>query len=124
MSGLRSDIQRELVVLCPSSLSQAVCLARLLEAKFTDSKPPSACHLRPTVSGSRQAPLLAPLPPKPPFPICHLSPMEMQEHRAQGLCFNCDDKSLPGIGVRRSSSSCSSPMTLILQVPRRSPPQN
>ncbi|KAL0291649.1 UNVERIFIED_CONTAM: hypothetical protein Sradi_7018500 [Sesamum radiatum] len=38
ISGLRPDIQRELSILQPSSISQAVGLAKLIEAKYIDAR--------------------------------------------------------------------------------------
>ncbi|KAL0399243.1 UNVERIFIED_CONTAM: Retrovirus-related Pol polyprotein from transposon.6 [Sesamum radiatum] len=93
ISGLRSDIQRELAVLQPSSISQAVGLAKLLEAKFLDARPSRVPAPPPS---PRLPPLLPAPPPKAPLPIRRLSPTEMQHRRAQGLCFNCDEKFGPG----------------------------
>ncbi|KAL0438992.1 UNVERIFIED_CONTAM: Retrovirus-related Pol polyprotein from transposon.6 [Sesamum latifolium] len=39
ISGLRADIQHEMVVFQPSSISQAIGLAKLLEAKSLDARP-------------------------------------------------------------------------------------
>ncbi|KAL0419018.1 UNVERIFIED_CONTAM: Retrovirus-related Pol polyprotein from transposon [Sesamum radiatum] len=94
ISGLRLDIQRELAVLRPSSISQAVCLAKLIEAKNADARRSSTPARLPTPPSL--PPLLPVPPPKPPFPARRLTPAEMQAHRAQGLCFNCDDKFSPG----------------------------
>ncbi|KAL0412968.1 UNVERIFIED_CONTAM: hypothetical protein Sradi_1498500 [Sesamum radiatum] len=93
ISGLRSDIQRELAVLQPSSISQAIGLAKLVEAKILDARPLRAVAPPPI---SRVPPLLPAPRPREPLPIRRLSSSEMQERRAQGLCFNCDDKFRPG----------------------------
>ncbi|KAL0448867.1 UNVERIFIED_CONTAM: hypothetical protein Slati_1443100 [Sesamum latifolium] len=85
LSGLHPHIQWEMAILQPSSLSPAFGLARLLEAKFLDSKKPLSALLLP-----RPFPIMPPPPPKPPFPHC-LTPAKMQADRAQGLCFNCDE---------------------------------
>ncbi|KAL0392562.1 UNVERIFIED_CONTAM: Transposon Tf2-11 polyprotein [Sesamum radiatum] len=92
VSGLRVDIQRELIVLRSSSFSQVVSLAKLLEAKLNDLRLPSPSPPCIAVVGLRQPLLLAPPPPKPTFPIRRLSPTEMQEPSAHGLCFNYDGK--------------------------------
>lgn len=52
ISGLKHEIQRELAIIKPHSLSHAIGLAKLLEAKFLDSKtfyprflkPPQPCY--------------------------------------------------------------------------------
>nr|KYP55922.1 hypothetical protein KK1_002149 [Cajanus cajan] len=88
-SGLLPEIQREVAILKPTTISQAIGLSKLIEAKIRDSEPkiPLTC--------------LPPLPPPPdittsPLPIKRLSPTQLQERRAQGLCFNCDAKYHPG----------------------------
>ncbi|KAL0409944.1 UNVERIFIED_CONTAM: hypothetical protein Slati_3584100 [Sesamum latifolium] len=93
ISGLRSDIQHELAVLQPSSISQAVGLAKLVEAKLLDARPIRAVHPH---AVPRTPPLLPAPRPGPSLPIRRLSPSEMQDRRARGLCFNCDDKFRPG----------------------------
>lgn len=94
ISGLRADIQRELAILQPHSITQAIGLAKLVEAKILDSKP---SYARPPRSASSPS-LLGPAgnPPPSSIPILRLSPTEMQERRSRGLCFNCDDKFSPG----------------------------
>ncbi|XP_050895185.1 uncharacterized protein LOC127101785 [Lathyrus oleraceus] len=91
---LRADIQRELAILQPHSITQAIGLAKLVEAKILDSKP---SYARPPQSASSPS-LLGPAgnPPPSSIPIRRLSPTEMQERRSRGLCFNCDDKFSPG----------------------------
>ncbi|KAL0405094.1 UNVERIFIED_CONTAM: hypothetical protein Slati_3823300 [Sesamum latifolium] len=79
LSGLHADIQRELAVLQPSSLSQAFGLARLVESKPLDGRPP-------------RLPLPAPLPSPPLLPARRFSLAELQDRRAKGLCFHCDEK--------------------------------
>ncbi|KAL0361425.1 UNVERIFIED_CONTAM: hypothetical protein Sradi_3827000 [Sesamum radiatum] len=103
LSGLRSDIQKELAILHPMTISQAIGLARLIDLKSQDQPflgRPSAVPLAPP---RRQPttplpPLLTAPPPRPPtfttpklaLPIRRLSPAEMQARCAKGLCFNCD----------------------------------
>nr|KYP76736.1 hypothetical protein KK1_020989 [Cajanus cajan] len=99
-SGLLPEIRRELAILKPTTISQAIGLSKLIEAKIRDSEP--------------QIPLnhLPPLPPPPdtttsPLPIKRLSPTQLQERRAQGLCFNYDAKYHPG-------HKCQTPKFLLL----------
>ncbi|KAL0431503.1 UNVERIFIED_CONTAM: Retrovirus-related Pol polyprotein from transposon [Sesamum radiatum] len=63
--------------------------------------------LRPRLGSTALPPLLAAPPPKPPFAARRLTPSEMQARRAQGLCFNCDEKFSPVISARPNSFSCS-----------------
>ncbi|KAK4397964.1 hypothetical protein Sango_1271900 [Sesamum angolense] len=54
ISGLQPDIQREMAVLQPSSISQVIELVKLLEAKVIDARslrsmPPSPSHQLPTL---------------------------------------------------------------------------
>nr|KYP42756.1 hypothetical protein KK1_035826 [Cajanus cajan] len=88
-SGLLPEIQREVAILKPTTISQAIGLSKLIEAKIRDSEPKIPLNRLP------------PLPPPPdittsPLPIKRLSPTQLQERRAQGLCFNCDAKYHPG----------------------------
>ncbi|KAL0404604.1 UNVERIFIED_CONTAM: hypothetical protein Sradi_2101200 [Sesamum radiatum] len=112
ISGLRSNIQCELAVLQPSSISQAVGLAKLLEAKFLDARP-SRVPAPPPIP--RLPPLLPAPPPKAPLSIRRLSPKEMQHRRAQGLCFNCDEKFGPG-------HRCKAKQFLLLLAEEEEPP--
>ncbi|KAL0289871.1 UNVERIFIED_CONTAM: Retrovirus-related Pol polyprotein from transposon [Sesamum angustifolium] len=84
---------RVLAVLRPSSISQAVGLANLIEAKNVDARRSSTPARLPTPPSL--PPLLSAPPPKPLFPARHLTPTEMQARCAQGLCFNCDEKFSP-----------------------------
>lgn len=95
ISGLRPDIQLEMAVLQPHSLSQSIGLAKLLETKFLEAKKPLSSvspNSHHTSKPPNQPSLLGPPPKPPPFPIKYVSPTEMQERRSKGLCFNCDDK--------------------------------
>nr|KYP36817.1 Transposon Ty3-I Gag-Pol polyprotein [Cajanus cajan] len=110
ISGLRSDLRHELLILHPPTISEAIGLAKLFEAKFRDSKPKtskpylttpstnSPTHITPPTS-------ISPTPVVPP--IKRLTSAQMQERRALGLCYNCDDKFIPG-------HKCSTPRFLLL----------
>lgn len=96
LSGLRPDIQCEITVLRPYSSTDAFGLAKLIEAKITDSKPafkpfPKSPSLSPMPHPNPSSSLGPPLA-TPTFPFCRLSPAEKQDRRSGGLCFNCDDK--------------------------------
>ncbi|XP_028208461.1 uncharacterized protein LOC114391685 [Glycine soja] len=111
--GLRPEIQNELAILQPVTISQAIGLAKLVESKLLASKPSFTYSPRPTQPKSilpllpnpppqprliqhPSQPLLAlpaPPSPKPTTPqIRLLSKTEMDDHRAKGLCFNCDER--------------------------------
>lgn len=79
LSGLKDDIQRELAILKPQSLSQAIDLAKLVEDKFTDSR--SFAHRPPRGNSHPNTPsnpsILGPAPAPTRPPIRYLSPTEM-----------------------------------------------
>ncbi|XP_058757747.1 uncharacterized protein LOC131631003 [Vicia villosa] len=109
ISGLLPEIQNELAIHKPSSISQAIGLAKLIESKLREAKPKFQKPFSPNTYSRQPAHphLAAPTPttamPKTPqsanpnrLPIRRLSSSQLQERRAQGLCFNCDEKFIPG----------------------------
>lgn len=100
ISGLKTEIRREILALRPSSLSQAAGLARLQEEKQQDitrsnrsrpwQPPPPKSTSDPSAPPKTTAGLLPTPPGKPRFR--HLSGPEMDERREKGLCFNCDQR--------------------------------
>lgn len=100
ISGLCSDIRHEVKAFRPTSLTQAIGLARLQETKLIDC---CSCNW---VSHSYTAPTsVTPAFPPPktpqvvssntlnsPYPIQSLSAWEVQIKRQQGLYFSCDEK--------------------------------
>lgn len=87
-------------------------MAKLVEGKIKDSKPrpfrPSyPINSNTSVSTSSRTnsanPILNPTTP----PIRKLTPAQLQEKRAQGLCYNCDEKYIPG-------HKCTTPKFLLL----------
>ncbi|XP_058775850.1 uncharacterized protein LOC131650137 [Vicia villosa] len=116
ISGLNADIRNEMAIQKPTNISQAIGLAKLIEAKLKDSKPKfskpyvttypkpnpttnTSSTQKSNTSNSAQVPFR----PKSPYttqpahlPIKKLSQTQIQERRAQGLCFNCDEKFIPG----------------------------
>lgn len=95
ISGLRNDIQREMAVLKPESLAHTIGLAKLLEAKFHDSRPAFNRFPRSTNTPQSSPSILGPAP-SGTIPIRQLSPAEWNERKAKGLCFNCDEKWVTG----------------------------
>ncbi|XP_019450613.1 PREDICTED: uncharacterized protein LOC109352884 [Lupinus angustifolius] len=97
LSRLSPEIRRELSILRPTSVSDALGLAKLVEAMVKDSGrtyPRPNRVVGPSNLGSTQG-VYAPSVP-PPLPIRRLSIPQMQERRAQGFCYNCDEKFHPG----------------------------
>ncbi|GKB72612.1 retrotransposon-related protein [Tanacetum coccineum] len=114
ISGLKLNLQRELLVAKPATLGEAFALARVTEARLMDqqsrtvitttttsitSQPKPAT---PRVSGPKTDVRKPPLLPTPtslssnmankPLAIKWISPAERQERLNKGLCFNCDNK--------------------------------
>ncbi|GAU42093.1 hypothetical protein TSUD_134770 [Trifolium subterraneum] len=102
VSGLKFYIQNELAIHRPTTISQAIGLAKLIESKST-----AARSLQTTTT--KQPTYKPPLLPTPSpqllqkltnnqtsLPIKRLNPTELQQRRAQGLCFNCDERFHPG----------------------------
>ncbi|XP_058757457.1 uncharacterized protein LOC131630720 [Vicia villosa] len=101
ISGLTTEIRNEMAIHKPTSISQAIGLAKLIESKlkeakskfikpFTNNYPRVAAH-QPTTQPKPQ-----PNPAPSRLPIKKLSQAQIQERRAQGLCFNCDEKFVIG----------------------------
>nr|KYP36836.1 hypothetical protein KK1_041999 [Cajanus cajan] len=99
ISGLRSDLRHELLILHLATISEAIGLAKLFEAKFRDSKPktPKPYLTTPSTNSHSHTSLPSSTSPTPVVPpIKHLTSAQMQERRALGLCYNYDDKYIPG----------------------------
>jgi len=97
VSGLKGEVRIEVQAGRPKSVTEAIGLARLYESRnWSLKKPPNTEERR---TGSRDS-----APPLPSSnltrtrnpPTRRLSTTEMQERRARGLCFNCDEKFVPG----------------------------
>ena len=107
ISGLSPAIRRDVQVMQPHLVTQAVSFARLHEEKLLDShrqgsKPspsttPGTSTTRPSPSLNgplQESPLLpsASRPHAATIPFKRLTPSELALRREQGLCFNCDEK--------------------------------
>ncbi|XP_073021562.1 uncharacterized protein [Primulina eburnea] len=107
VNGLKPELKRELLIVQPTSLVQAMALSRVYEQKYHDIRAlalkASGKHVFSTslptpFSQTHSSSSTIPLPkPKPTashssLPIKRLSPTELQEKREKGLCFNCDEK--------------------------------
>ncbi|KAL6538212.1 hypothetical protein OROGR_012200 [Orobanche gracilis] len=102
ISGLKPEIQAELAVLKPTSATQAVDQAKLVETKLFATTSSLSYHTLP-------APVPLSQPSRQQLPIRHLTQAEMQVRRQKGLCFNCDEKFSPG-------HKCKTPQFLALLV--------
>lgn len=118
ISGLNTEIRNEMAIQRPTSITQAIGLAKLIEAKCKDtrpriikpfshnfsntfSRPPSsttqtALTLPTTASSHTTVPPKPHQPPTTKFAIKKLNQTQVQERRALGLCYNCDEKFTPG----------------------------
>ena len=102
ISGLSPAIQREVQVMQPQSLTQAVSFARLHEEKLWDGRRQSTHSTKfpptqtiPSPSANFFEPSLHQGPTKPQtttVPFKRLSPAELALRQEKGLCFNCDEK--------------------------------
>jgi len=120
ISGLSTEIRNEMAIHRPQTITQAIGLAKLIEAKLKDSRnrpqrmisqpfSPNYTRPRPTISNTT----LTPTPPQPtstpsttpPKPnsipptklhVKCLNQAQVQERRALGICYNCDEKFIPG----------------------------
>ena len=112
LSGLKMEIQRELLVDKLPTLSEATAKAKLIEAKYSDiwSKfdhfPPKDFSTPGPFSASTHTGFTANTTPKPnpkpthvspspALPIKHLTPIELQAKGDRGLCYNRDEKYQP-----------------------------
>lgn len=102
ISGLKLEIQQEMAMHHPYCISQAI---KLIEDKLNMSRArPFTRPQTPYVPRPNPSPN-SPLLPTPPtnsntLPIRCLSNMELQQRRAKGLCFNCEEKFAPDTNVR------------------------
>jgi hypothetical protein len=108
ISGLKTDIKRDVIAQTPSSLSRAFSLAKLYEDKYFPPPPnPSSAPTHkpyhyptpyPIPRNQPPPPILPSHQAKPPNqplkynPICNITRAEMQLRREKGLGCYCDDK--------------------------------
>ncbi|KAK2971290.1 hypothetical protein RJ640_001316 [Escallonia rubra] len=89
VSGLKESLKADVQACKPATLSAAVGLARLYEArnqhtkKIATSETKKPTNYRFNSSSSS-------------LPVKRLTPAELSERRAKGLCFNCNEKFGPG----------------------------
>uniref|UniRef100_A0A1D1Z5R5 Protein kinase C zeta type n=1 Tax=Anthurium amnicola TaxID=1678845 RepID=A0A1D1Z5R5_9ARAE len=88
LSGLRDELQYEVRSFNPTTLADAMRIARFQDAKIKAWK--KAFRVQ-----DDKLPL-HPLPSKPPPPTKKLTPEELDEKRRKGLCCSCDQKWFKG----------------------------
>ncbi|KAI5441762.1 hypothetical protein KIW84_010995 [Lathyrus oleraceus] len=108
LSGLKPEIQRDVIAQTPTSLSRALALAKLFEDKYFPTPPKPLAnpaskpyHFPSPGPNTRNQPS-PPLLPTPntksltqmsrPNPVKNITRAEMQLRREKGLCYYCDDK--------------------------------
>ena len=82
---LKDNIQHEVRVWEPDSLEKAFRLARKIECKIMATRKPTTHIYK---NGSVSSPRL----PQP----TRLTPLQLEEKRAKGLCYSCDSKYTKG----------------------------
>ncbi|KAF2308188.1 hypothetical protein GH714_036548 [Hevea brasiliensis] len=102
MGGLKSEIADGIRMFKPKYLKEAISLARMRDEQLNRQRPLSRPGNRFTTESS------FPTKFKPASPMKLLTWDEMQKRRAQGLCFNCDEKFAPG-------HRCKGPQLLVLE---------
>ena len=97
LSGLKDEIRLLVRMLNPQSLNEAFRLSKIQEEYHLSCKKNSRLQLeqgKPSILGLPKVPSL--LDPKSRLPIKRISPTQMEERKKQGLCYNCDEKWIPG----------------------------
>lgn len=103
ISGLKPHICRDVQALQPINLRQAIDLVKLQEDKYSKLWKFNRCssnntylsyHSSTNLTSTSYPPLLP--EPQNHIPIKKLSTSQLQEQREKGLCYNCNEKFLPG----------------------------
>lgn len=97
ISGLLLEICRELAILHPYSIAQAIGMTKLVEDKIKDVRPKQfrSSNMNPNPITNPVATLTLVTiasPSSTAFPLKHFSATCMHEHRTQGLCYYCNEK--------------------------------
>ncbi|KAL5789263.1 hypothetical protein ACOSQ2_004151 [Xanthoceras sorbifolium] len=98
ISGLKDTIKADVLAGRPTSLTSAIGLARLYEVQNTSQRHfTTGGEVKKIDSGTKQATSNNISTP----PIRRMSTTELQEHRAKGLCYNCNETFVPGHQCRK-----------------------
>jgi hypothetical protein len=93
VSGLKGDLRTEVQALKPSTLTEAIGLARLYEARNQGTRNLFGINIKepdpPPLSSSTLTRSQGPV-------VKRLSPTKLQVRRDRGLCFNCDEHFISG----------------------------
>ncbi|EXB28516.1 hypothetical protein L484_006138 [Morus notabilis] len=107
ISGLRDSLQADVKAHGPTALASAITLARIYEGR-NQSTTKWASHPRPTStprpsfpSSNRRHESEEKSASTPEFPVRRFTPSELQQRRAQGLCFHCDERYTPNHTCKR-----------------------
>ncbi|CAM9000452.1 unnamed protein product [Rhodiola kirilowii] len=100
VAGLKEEIRHEITLLCPPDLDKAMGMARVIEDKLLalrrlTTRPTFNKPYQPTKPPYRP-PSDTPRPNQNPLPFRRLTAAEIAARREKGLCFNCDEKFVPG----------------------------
>lgn len=101
ISGLKPEIQVEVASFAPTSISRALALAKVQENKQCQFRAQPKLHspyppLLPTPVNTIPVSQRPPLIQGSKFPVKRLTQSEMAVRREKGLCYNCDEKFVPG----------------------------
>ena len=102
MGGLKTEIADGIRMFKPKSLKEVISFARMRDEQLTRQRKITRPFNRSTADSTSLT------TPKTALPMKRLTREEMQRKRAQGLCFNCDEKFTP-------SHTCRGPQLLILE---------
>ena len=94
MNRLKKSIKANVLAGRLEDLSSAIGLARLFEARNSSLRR-NTPSTQPT-NKNFSAMAREETKPKPPFPLRRMTLTELQEWRAKGLCYNCNEKFVPG----------------------------
>ncbi|XP_042500062.1 uncharacterized protein LOC122078232 [Macadamia integrifolia] len=97
VSGLKEGIKVDVQAAKPTTLSATIGLARLYEARNQSARKLSSSNESKKFMVNRSS------DSNSTMPIKKLSPTELSERRAKGLCFNYNEKFSPAIVARSSS---------------------
>nr|TKS00092.1 hypothetical protein D5086_0000187020 [Populus alba] len=92
MGGLKPEIAEGIRMFKPQSLKEAISLARMKDKQMKRHRQ----FLRPTQVNRTPLPLPTTTRAAPNAPFRRLPWEEMQKRRAQGLCFNCNERFTAG----------------------------
>ncbi|WVZ76818.1 LOW QUALITY PROTEIN: hypothetical protein U9M48_024749 [Paspalum notatum var. saurae] len=101
-AGLPGRLRVDVELCAPADLQQAMALARAYErhTSVPDGRFPRAAlrtlAIPPSPGTTMWSPSVAPTRLPAPTVMKRLTPAEMDEHRRQGLCFNCDEPFVRG----------------------------